>query len=65
MAVQTRAGPLDLETGKAATVSIGRPDLTRLIVQAVSEHPQEKYVGIIASGMSLDNHVSVSLLWKH
>lgn len=51
--LQAKSGPLDLETGKAATVSTGRPNLHRLIAEAVTEHPQENFIGVIASGSHL------------
>lgn len=51
--MQVKPGPLDLETGRSAIVSLGRPVLIDLIAEAVAEHPQEKHFGVIASGKSL------------
>ena len=50
MGLQVKSGPLDLESGKAATVSLGRPSLYPRIGGMVAEHSTDERIALIASG---------------
>lgn len=45
-----KSGNLDLETGKAATVSAGRPDLKQLIARLVADSLDSRRICVVASG---------------
>jgi len=47
---QAKSGLLDLETGKAATVSTGRPHLEQLLGDLVFEGESAVSMGVIVSG---------------
>lgn len=45
-----QGGAMDLENGRGVSVSSGRPNLDRLLVDIVKEHPGPQPIGVIASG---------------
>ena len=49
-APQAMSGPLDLKSGKAATVSFGRPSLFPIIRNMIAEHSSDERIALIASG---------------
>jgi hypothetical protein len=48
--LQAKSGVLNLETGRAATVSTGRPHLQELLTELVFEGERASHIGVIASG---------------
>ena len=50
--LQAKSGVLDLETGRAATVSTGRPNLEQLLGDLVLEGESASSVGVIVSGIA-------------
>ena len=45
-----QGGAMDLENGRGVSVSSGRPNLKRLLVDIVTENPGDQLIGVIASG---------------
>lgn len=48
--MQNKPGALDLEAGKAASVSFGRPNIKKIIAEEVAGLPSSEHVGVIVSG---------------